>query len=62
MNKDQKEGTEENVKGRAKEAVGAASGDAKKEAEGAAERVAGAVKKAVGDLKHKFSKKPEEEE
>jgi uncharacterized protein YjbJ (UPF0337 family) len=57
MNKDQKDGTVENIKGRAKEAVGVVRGDKDQESEGAKERVKGAIQKAVGDLKHGAAKK-----
>jgi uncharacterized protein YjbJ (UPF0337 family) len=57
MNKDQKTGAVQNVKGRVKQAVGILSGDKKAESEGASERVGGAVKKAVGDFKHGIAKK-----
>ncbi len=57
MNKDQKEGLGQNIKGRVKEAVGVVTGDKDKESEGAAERALGAVKKAVGDVKHGIAKK-----
>jgi uncharacterized protein YjbJ (UPF0337 family) len=60
MNKDQKSGALNNLKGRVKEAIGIVTGDKDKESEGAAERAAGAAKKAVGDLKHKVAKKIEE--
>jgi uncharacterized protein YjbJ (UPF0337 family) len=60
MNKDQKTGTAENLKGRVKQAVGIISGDKKKESEGASERAGGAVKKAVGDFKHGIAKKLDE--
>jgi uncharacterized protein YjbJ (UPF0337 family) len=59
MNKDQKEGRFENLKGRIKQAVGGLSGDKATEAEGGAQRAEGAVKKAFGDLKERFAKKPE---
>jgi uncharacterized protein YjbJ (UPF0337 family) len=57
MNKDQKTGALENLKGRFKQALGALTGDKTKEAEGASERLGGAVKKAVGDLKQGVAKK-----
>jgi uncharacterized protein YjbJ (UPF0337 family) len=56
MNKDQKNGTVENIKGRLKEAVGIVTRNKDKESEGVAERTGGAVKKAVGDLKHDVAK------
>lgn len=57
MNKDQKAGARENLKGRAKQAVAIVTGDKTKESEGAIERAGGAIKKAVGDLKHSIAKK-----
>ena len=55
MNKDQIRGKVENIKGRIKEAMGAATGDKRAEGEGLAERVKGAFQKKVGDLKHVIS-------
>jgi uncharacterized protein YjbJ (UPF0337 family) len=60
MNRDQKTGAAQNIKGRAKQAFGVLTGDKDKESEGAGERTAGAVRKAAGDLKHKISKKLDE--
>lgn len=57
MNKDQKSGSVENLKGRVKQAVGIVTGDKEKESTGASERAGGALKKAVGDLKHDLAKK-----
>jgi uncharacterized protein YjbJ (UPF0337 family) len=57
MNKDQKNGAVENIKGRVKQAAGIISGDKKQESEGASERAVGSVKKAVGDFKHGVAKK-----
>jgi uncharacterized protein YjbJ (UPF0337 family) len=57
MNKDQKTGLAQNVKGRVKQAAGVLQGDKNKESEGASERVGGAAKKAVGDVKHGIAKK-----
>ncbi|HEX4406755.1 MAG TPA: CsbD family protein [Polyangia bacterium] len=57
MNKDQKDGAVENIKGRAKQAAGIVTGNKDKESQGASERASGAVKKAVGDLKHGLAKK-----
>ncbi len=56
MNKDQMKGKLENLKGRVKEALGAASGDKRTEAEGLGERVKGAVQKKVGDAKEAISR------
>jgi uncharacterized protein YjbJ (UPF0337 family) len=60
MNKDQKNGAVENIKGRVKQAAAIITGNKDKEAEGASERAGGAVKKAVGDLKHGIAKKLDE--
>ncbi|HEX3694842.1 MAG TPA: CsbD family protein [Polyangia bacterium] len=60
MNRDQKTGAAQNIKGRVKQAFGVLSGDKDKESEGAGERAGGAARKAVGDLKHKVSKKIDE--
>jgi uncharacterized protein YjbJ (UPF0337 family) len=57
MNKDQKSGAAENIKGRVKQAAGIISGDKETESEGAADRAKGSVRKAVGDLKHNVAKK-----
>ena len=57
MNKNQKDGALENLKGRVKQATGIVTGDKDKESQGASERASGAVKKAVGDLKHDLAKK-----
>jgi uncharacterized protein YjbJ (UPF0337 family) len=57
MNKDQKEGLGQNIKGRVREATGVLTGDRDKESEGAVERAKGAVKKTVGDVKHNVAKK-----
>lgn len=57
MNKQQRTGASENLKGRAKQAVAIVTGDKAKESEGALERAGGAIKKAVGDLKHSIAKR-----
>jgi uncharacterized protein YjbJ (UPF0337 family) len=57
MNKDQKGGIAQNVKGRVKQAVGVISGDKNKEAQGAVERAQGAGRKALGDLEQGIAKK-----
>ena len=51
MNKDELKGKIENLKGRAKQAFGAASGDKSTEAEGAFERGKGAVQEKYGEIK-----------
>jgi len=57
MNKHQKEGTVENVKGRVKQAAGIVTGNKDQESEGASERAKGGAKKAFGDIKHDIAKK-----
>jgi uncharacterized protein YjbJ (UPF0337 family) len=57
MNKDQRDGKIDNLKGRVKDAVGVLSGDKNLESEGAADRLKGAAKKVVGDVKHEVAKK-----
>jgi uncharacterized protein YjbJ (UPF0337 family) len=57
MNKDQKGGAGQNVKGRLKEVAGIVSGNKKMEAEGLADRVVGAAKAVVGAAKHGAAKK-----
>jgi uncharacterized protein YjbJ (UPF0337 family) len=57
MNKDQKGGAGQNVKGRIKEVAGIVSGNKKLEGEGLADRVVGAAKYAVGAAKHGAAKK-----
>lgn len=56
MNRDQIKGKFDNLKGRVKEALGAASGDKRTEAEGLGERVKGAVQKKFGDAKEAVSR------
>lgn len=56
MNKDQMKGKLDNLKGRVKEAIGAAGGDKRTEAEGFTERVKGAVQKKYGDAKEAISR------
>ena len=50
MNKDELKGKLENLKGRAKAAVGAMTGNKQQEAEGHAERFAGAAREKVGEV------------
>jgi uncharacterized protein YjbJ (UPF0337 family) len=57
MNKDQKQGAGQNVKGRLKEVAGIVSGNKKLEADGLAGRIVGAAKYAVGEAKHRAAKK-----
>ena len=51
MDKDRVVGSAKVVKGKIKEAVGKAVGDAKLEAEGKADKVEGRIQNAVGGLK-----------
>src|SRR5215831_4691255 len=51
MDKDRIKGSAQQLKGKIKEAVGKASGDAKLESEGKADKAAGKVQNAVGGLK-----------
>jgi uncharacterized protein YjbJ (UPF0337 family) len=51
MDKDRVVGSAKVVKGRMKEAVGKAVGDAKLESEGKADKIEGKVQNAVGGLK-----------
>ena len=51
MDKDRGVGSAKVVKGKVKEAVGKAIGDAKLEAEGKADKIEGRVQNAVGGLK-----------
>lgn len=51
VDKDRVEGAARQVKGRIKEAVGKAVGDAKLEGEGKAEKAAGRVQNAVGSAR-----------
>jgi uncharacterized protein YjbJ (UPF0337 family) len=56
MNKDELKGKAENLKGRAKEAAGALTGDKRKEGEGLFDRVRGAVREKVGKAKDEASR------
>jgi len=60
MDKLQKQGRFENLRGRFRQAMGTATGDKAKEAQGAGERAEGSIKKALGDLRERFAKKPEQ--
>jgi uncharacterized protein YjbJ (UPF0337 family) len=51
MNKDELKGKMENLKGRAKEAFGAVTGNKRTEAEGVVERGKGAVQEKYGEAK-----------
>jgi uncharacterized protein YjbJ (UPF0337 family) len=56
MNKDELKGKMENLKGRAKEAIGSLSGNKEKQAEGMAERIKGAGQEKVGEAKREVSR------
>ena len=51
MNKDRIEGSAEQAKGKIKETIGKATGDAKLQGEGKADQVAGKAKNAIGGIK-----------
>jgi uncharacterized protein YjbJ (UPF0337 family) len=51
MNKDRIEGSAEQAKGKIKETIGKATGDAKLQGEGRADQVAGKTQNAVGGIK-----------
>jgi uncharacterized protein YjbJ (UPF0337 family) len=51
MDKDRIEGSANQAKGAAKEAVGTVTGDAKLKAEGAADKTKGKVQNAIGGVK-----------
>jgi uncharacterized protein YjbJ (UPF0337 family) len=51
MDKDRIKGSAQQLKGKIKEVVGKASGDAKLEGEGKADKIAGKLQNAVGGLK-----------
>ena len=57
MNKDQVRGKVENLKGRAKEAAGALTGNKETQAEGTVERIKGAVREKVGQIKSDTARK-----
>ena len=57
MNKAQMKGRAENVKGRAKQAVGFVTGDRGTQLDGTIDRAKGAVRKKVGDIKHRIARK-----
>jgi uncharacterized protein YjbJ (UPF0337 family) len=62
MNKDERDGKLENLKGRAKEAAGALTGNKGRQAEGAAERVEGAAREKIGKVKGDIKRKLDESE
>jgi uncharacterized protein YjbJ (UPF0337 family) len=51
MNKERIEGSFDQAKGKAKETIGKATGDAKLQGEGKADQVAGKAKSAIGGAK-----------
>jgi uncharacterized protein YjbJ (UPF0337 family) len=59
MNKDELHGKAENLKGRAKEAAGALTGNKQKQAEGLVERVGGAVREEIGKAKGEVKRSAE---
>ena len=56
MNKDELKGKAENLMGRAKEAIGALTGDKRKEGEGLLERLRGAVREKAAAAGEKAGK------
>jgi len=56
MNKDRIAGAAKEIKGRVKEAVGKAVGDAKLQSDGNADKVEGEVQNAIGGLKDAVKK------
>jgi uncharacterized protein YjbJ (UPF0337 family) len=61
-NNDDLKGKMENLKGRAKQAAGAVSGDKGLEAEGAAERIKGAAQEAAAKAKKRIIEDDDTEE
>lgn len=57
MNKDQIKGNAENLKGRAKEAVGVVTGNRVTMVEGASDRAKGTLRKKMGDVKQDLARK-----
>ena len=60
MNRDEREGKTENLKGRVKEATGALLDDEKLQKEGADQRAAGELQEDVGKLRRKAGEALEE--
>ena len=60
MNRDEREGKSENLKGRVKEATGALLDDEKLQKEGADQRAAGELQEDVGKLRRKAGEALEE--
>jgi uncharacterized protein YjbJ (UPF0337 family) len=61
MNKDEAKGQQGDLKGRAKEAAGALSGDKTFQAEGTVERAAGATREGVGEVEEAVKRKVDEQ-
>jgi len=57
MNSDELKGKIENLKGRARQALGTVTGNKKEEAEGVADRVEGAAREKIGEAKESVEKK-----
>jgi uncharacterized protein YjbJ (UPF0337 family) len=53
MNRDERDGKAENVKGRVKEAAGIVTGDKELEKKGAEERAEGEARRSVGEARRK---------
>jgi uncharacterized protein YjbJ (UPF0337 family) len=60
MNKDERDGQAENLKGRIKEAAGVVSGNRDLEKEGADERAEGEARKDLGEARRKVGEAIEE--
>jgi uncharacterized protein YjbJ (UPF0337 family) len=60
MNKDERDGQAENLKGRIKEAAGVVSGNRDLEKEGADERAQGEARKDLGEARRKVGEAIEE--
>jgi uncharacterized protein YjbJ (UPF0337 family) len=57
MNSDELKGKIENLKGRARQALGTLTGSKKQEAEGVADRVEGAAREKIGEAKETAERK-----
>lgn len=60
MNDDELKGKAENLKGRAKEAVGAITGNKQTQADGLADRLKGAGREKIGQIKRDLARDVEE--
>ena len=56
MNRDQIHGKAQNLKGRAKEAAGAITGNKERQGEGLVDRVAGAIREKVGQAQSRMDR------